>query len=337
MGNIFDGIQRPLKQIAVDSASCFIPRGVDVPALDRSLQWEFEPTQFKVGRARRKVDGALSSGVLLWDSSLAQNLAGQHGIAGFHVAAALCPLSGGQAALSPLWDCLSFSTEQVGDRITSGDIYGIVHENSLMEHKVGGICKGSRRERRHASTRKCGSDVPAGSYSHTHMLPSPRVLQVMLPPNARGNVSWIAPAGSYTIEDKVIEVEFGGVKKVRFDAPAVLSWACANIAAPIAECRCQGSAVLAHCGLAAAPLNPFFQAPPLPVLLPPTSHTVHPSHSCRSIACCSCGRCARRARLRRRCWPTLRCSRGSACWTRCSRACWAAPAPSPAPLAAARR
>ncbi len=70
MGNIFDGIQRPLKQIAVDSASCFIPRGVDVPALDRSLQWEFEPTQFKVGRARRKVDGALSSGVLLWDSSL---------------------------------------------------------------------------------------------------------------------------------------------------------------------------------------------------------------------------------------------------------------------------
>ena len=37
----------------------------------------------------------------------------------------------------------------------------------------------------------------------------------MLPPNARGNVSWIAPAGSYTIEDKVIEVEFGGAKKVR--------------------------------------------------------------------------------------------------------------------------
>ncbi len=49
MGNIFDGIQRPLKQIAVDSASCFIPRGVDVPALDRSLTWEFEPTKFKVG------------------------------------------------------------------------------------------------------------------------------------------------------------------------------------------------------------------------------------------------------------------------------------------------
>lgn len=38
--------------------------------------------------------------------------------------------------------------------------------------------------------------------------------KIMLPPSARGNVSWIAPAGSYTIADKVIEVEFGGQKKV---------------------------------------------------------------------------------------------------------------------------
>ena len=108
MSNIFDGIQRPLKQIAIDSASCFIPRGVDVPALDRSRQWEFDPTGFKVG-----------------------------------------------------------------DRITGGDIYGVVHENSLMDHKI------------------------------------------MLPPAARGNITYIAPAGGYSITDKVIEVEFGGVKKVR--------------------------------------------------------------------------------------------------------------------------
>lgn len=106
MGTIFDGIQRPLKSIAVNSGSCFIPRGVDVPALDRSILWEFEPTKFKVG-----------------------------------------------------------------DRITGGDIYGVVHENSLMDHKV------------------------------------------MLPPNARGNISYIAPAGQYSITDKVIELEFGGTKK----------------------------------------------------------------------------------------------------------------------------
>jgi V-type H+-transporting ATPase subunit A len=106
MGTIFDGIQRPLKDIARNSGSCFIPRGVDVPALDRSKLWEFDPTEFKVG-----------------------------------------------------------------DRITGGDIYGIVQENTLMEHRV------------------------------------------MLPPAARGNVTYIAPAGQYTIDDKVIEIEFGGVKK----------------------------------------------------------------------------------------------------------------------------
>lgn len=106
LGTIFDGIQRPLRDIAIGSGSCFIPRGVDVPALSRSAMWEFEPTSFNVG-----------------------------------------------------------------DRITGGDIYGIVHENSLMDHKV------------------------------------------MLPPNARGNISYIAPAGQYSLEDKVIEIDFGGEKK----------------------------------------------------------------------------------------------------------------------------
>lgn len=107
MGTIFDGIQRPLKNIAINSNSCFIPRGVDVPALDRSLQWEFNPS----------------------------NLV------------------------------------KLGDRVTGGDIYATVFENSLMQHHI------------------------------------------MLPPGARGNVSYIAPAGQYSITDKVIEVEFGGEKK----------------------------------------------------------------------------------------------------------------------------
>jgi len=106
LGTIFDGIQRPLKTIAIGTQSCFIPRGVDVPALDRSILWEFAPTNFKVG-----------------------------------------------------------------DRITGGDIYATVQENSLMEHRV------------------------------------------LLPPQARGTVSYIAPAGQYSLEDKVIEVEFGGEKK----------------------------------------------------------------------------------------------------------------------------
>ena len=67
---------------------------------------------------------------------------------------------------------------QTGDRLTSGDIYANVHENSLLDHRI------------------------------------------MVPPGAKGNVTYIAPAGEYSLEDKVLELEFGGVKKVR-----TLSWA----------------------------------------------------------------------------------------------------------------
>jgi V-type H+-transporting ATPase subunit A len=48
MQTIFDGIQRPLKAIAKASGDCFIPRGVNVPALDVVKTWEFTPTNFKV-------------------------------------------------------------------------------------------------------------------------------------------------------------------------------------------------------------------------------------------------------------------------------------------------
>ncbi|KAG5221755.1 H(+)-transporting V1 sector ATPase [Salix suchowensis] len=42
MGNIVDGIQQLSKSI-------YIPRGINTDALDRSLQWDFTPTTFKVG------------------------------------------------------------------------------------------------------------------------------------------------------------------------------------------------------------------------------------------------------------------------------------------------
>lgn len=48
LGNIFDGIQRPLTTIANMSGDCFIPRGVNVPALDAKKPWEFQPTGLKV-------------------------------------------------------------------------------------------------------------------------------------------------------------------------------------------------------------------------------------------------------------------------------------------------
>eukprot|EP01006_Ploeotia_vitrea_P045648 TRINITY_DN66959_c0_g1_i1.p1 TRINITY_DN66959_c0_g1~~TRINITY_DN66959_c0_g1_i1.p1 ORF type:complete len:165 (+),score=8.76 TRINITY_DN66959_c0_g1_i1:36-530(+) len=46
---IFDGIQRPLNKIAEVSSSVFVPRGVDVPALNMAKPWEFKPAKINVG------------------------------------------------------------------------------------------------------------------------------------------------------------------------------------------------------------------------------------------------------------------------------------------------
>uniref|UniRef100_A0A0D9VD28 V-type proton ATPase catalytic subunit A n=1 Tax=Leersia perrieri TaxID=77586 RepID=A0A0D9VD28_9ORYZ len=106
LGNIFDGIQRPLKTIAIKSRDVYIPRGVSVPALDKDALWHFQPN---------KID--------------------------------------------------------VGDAITGGDLYAKVIENSLMEHHIA------------------------------------------LPPGSMGKVSYIAPAGQYSLQDTVLELEFQGIKK----------------------------------------------------------------------------------------------------------------------------
>lgn len=50
MDTIFDGIQRPLNDIAELSNDCFIPRGVDVPNLSTSKQWQFTPANFREGQ-----------------------------------------------------------------------------------------------------------------------------------------------------------------------------------------------------------------------------------------------------------------------------------------------
>ncbi|KAB1199071.1 V-type proton ATPase catalytic subunit A [Morella rubra] len=106
LGNIFDGIQRPLKTIAKRSGDVYIPRGVSVPALDKDILWEFQPK--KLGE---------------------------------------------------------------GDVVTGGDLYATVFENSLMQHHV------------------------------------------VLPPDAMGKITYIAPSGQYSLKDTVLELEFQGVKK----------------------------------------------------------------------------------------------------------------------------
>uniref|UniRef100_A0A1E1X3P1 H(+)-transporting two-sector ATPase n=3 Tax=Amblyomma TaxID=6942 RepID=A0A1E1X3P1_9ACAR len=105
MNNIFDGIQRPLREIHSLSHSIYLPKGVSTPALRRDVHWEFKPTNFKVG-----------------------------------------------------------------SHVTGGDIYGLVQENTLLQHKI------------------------------------------MLPPKAKGTITYIAEPGNYTVADKVLETEFDGEK-----------------------------------------------------------------------------------------------------------------------------
>jgi V-type H+-transporting ATPase subunit A len=106
METIYDGIQRPLKAISSSSESIYIPRGISVPSLDRTIKWDFKPGSLKVG-----------------------------------------------------------------DHITGGDVWGSVFENSLLnDHKI------------------------------------------LMPPRARGTITRIAEKGSYTVDEKILEVEFDGKK-----------------------------------------------------------------------------------------------------------------------------
>lgn len=96
MGAIFDGIQRPLREIHNLTESIYIPKGINTPSLVRESKWDFVP-QFRVG---------------------------QH--------------------------------------ITGGDVYGYVHENTLIKHHL------------------------------------------MLPPRAKGTVTYLAEPGSYDLNVSLV-------------------------------------------------------------------------------------------------------------------------------------
>lgn len=114
LNNIYDGIQRPLEKIAKAVNSIYIPRGIHVPALDRTTKWDFTPTA------------------------------------------------------------------KVGDHLSGGDVWGTVYENSFIN-----------------------------------------VHKILLPPRARGTVTKISSKGSYTVDEKILELEFDG-KKTEF--PMMQSW-----------------------------------------------------------------------------------------------------------------
>merc|ERR1712070_523379 len=106
LDDIYDGIQRPLQRIQELSQSVFVPRGVDVPNLERERKWPYKPLNVKVG-----------------------------------------------------------------DLVTGGDIVGVIRENGLFREHF-----------------------------------------VMVPPNISGRVKTQKPAGDYTVDTAVLEIEVTGGK-----------------------------------------------------------------------------------------------------------------------------
>jgi len=104
LDGIYDGIQRPLERIQQICKSVFVPRGVDVPNLDRDKKWSYKPLNVKVG-----------------------------------------------------------------DLVTGGDVVGVIYENGLFQAHY-----------------------------------------VMVPPNVNGRVKTVKPAGQYTIETAVVDVDDQG-------------------------------------------------------------------------------------------------------------------------------
>ncbi|CAI4224456.1 unnamed protein product [Auanema sp. JU1783] len=104
MGSIFDGIQRPLHDIAEQTKSIYIPRGLNISALSRTARWDFVPLK----------------------------------------------------------------EITMGTHVAGGDMIGSVEENLLINHKV------------------------------------------MVPPKVCGTITYIAPAGQYTVDDVIFEVDFMG-------------------------------------------------------------------------------------------------------------------------------
>lgn len=78
LGQIYDGLQNPLVLLA-EECGFFLPRGVDIPALDRGKKWYFTPTVEKGARIERGCPvGYVKEGIfnhylwfrLIWKASL---------------------------------------------------------------------------------------------------------------------------------------------------------------------------------------------------------------------------------------------------------------------------
>ncbi|KAL7294549.1 hypothetical protein TKK_0012076 [Trichogramma kaykai] len=102
LGSIFDGIQRPLRDVHLATGSIYMGRGLDLPAVSRTAYWEFCP----LPRLKR------------------------------------------------------------GQPLTGGDLVGLVYENKLLKHRI------------------------------------------MVAPDTCGRLKYLAPAGSYTVDEVILQLEY---------------------------------------------------------------------------------------------------------------------------------
>eukprot|EP01083_Nonionella_stella_P074944 203450_1 len=51
MEQIFDGIQRPLEDISKLTKSVYIPRGINIPALNHTKKWRYNPSDIRMGQS----------------------------------------------------------------------------------------------------------------------------------------------------------------------------------------------------------------------------------------------------------------------------------------------
>ncbi|THU55512.1 hypothetical protein C4D60_Mb11t07360 [Musa balbisiana] len=183
LGNIFDGIQRPLKTIALKSGDVYIPRGVSVPALDKDILWEFEPGKLAVG-------DLLTGGDLY--AIVFENTLMKH-----HVA--LPPGSMGKISyIAPA------GQYNLNDTVLELEFQGVKKQFSMLQTWP------VRTPRPVAA--KLAADTPllTGQIVFENTLMKHHVA---LPPGSMGKISYIAPAGQYNLNDTVLELEFQGVKK----------------------------------------------------------------------------------------------------------------------------
>ena len=111
ISSIYDGIQRPLAKILEATQSNLLPRGVEVPSLDRDKKWTFVPTA-EVGA---KLIAGDIIGTVQETEVVTQRIMVPYGIEG-----ELTSITGGE-----------FTIEDVVAQVTSDD--GTVHDLKLMQ------------------------------------------------------------------------------------------------------------------------------------------------------------------------------------------------------------